>query len=1623
MNKTERGEKEDMKKVISKILVFIMVIASLQGINLNELMAADPDVYAFELQKKILAEGSKELELSDRLNDDYAETAVAKWNIKNAGDYALTYYVEAMNNTTLKVKLTLKNAGDDNVKLLGEVYNEDGTIKEIDYVERKLDNVSNSWGNTSKVNKQVSFEADLKKGNYPSSQQQYNVNLTNVNDVTGKNLNIRLKLDGDLVYVHTTGICKGNINEFELKVESSGTLLFQEKKSLFNGPKNFQIKPVHLKDNTLESVEVIENLTQETPGSKPGVKISFDQIKVLEGEKYIIPSDSSKLDKVIIKLQPQYSIGGSVQDGDDSIRLDFKPIENEIIRINEKDSSYKVGAVDTNGKINIYLASGANLESSVIKWDVLKPSMVVDSLFAYGKEADIYKPGNKGYTYLNYSLNKTTNNQVQFTIKPYNINAAATYTILSANRADGEFTTRTTYEYDPNKTNNKEITTSITSTNVNYFKVKIKIDNNEYESQVVRYDPGDFSPVPTTPSIKNIDNVYVVPTNENSNTSSAKSIGFDIEWFAPSNLRTLLEGGTLYYEMLIRKDKDDLDPLKSPHLAGTLGYAAYSKVFKVSLDAVTNQIIVETDLGTAGQEDITEENANKVMRYNESKGTFKMENVSLMNFSETTNNWEQIEVPVGYDYNTAIMYLKEAGAEAKDSLKDMVIPSNYYVSLRTVYVAADGTKTLAYSNESNLVSVALDITKEVVPVPTKVESQDVSVDKTQAVEEITYSYVDIQEYVKKMIEPAGLKLYTGSNKEERFSGEYEFYLYQNKDALRSNNPDVLEAISVGSNSSLDLNNTTINSQSALEVLKAGGVVPFKVHINSLIGIGEGKLKIEGLDSNTVYYLQLRTKLSPISETGPVSPRVSELSKVFTFTTTTEAMPPIAEDKVPPTPEKIWVEEQINNSSVTLGWAPAKFEEDQDIDLTYYEFIRTEKQLTADDEKLSVEKLVQGDESNVGFRSDKDTTRLEDEPAYMSTYTYKNQTWTNLEPPQLSSKFRLYDDSLNPNNIYYYYVRTVCMIDGKAIKSKWIMVPVTTAPVEPPINLKVEAPKTYSHDTKTEIVISFDAPVPADAKVPEEFAFDIAVKSELDDIYKLDYSIVKLTSTQDAKLTPEGYTHFVYKITGLKPNKRYDIKVRIVDKTKPLLEGGNYPTSLYCDKVSTRTDYDEDEQEKDNKYEEYLKKFDSEAEKLRRRPYWIVEQGETYKYRESYLQTELGLQREYALVVDEKGNSVYYYMPASVMLNENDTNIMLKVTIGSQTLHIRPYTLTSENTAIKSAIEKIASNEIEDYYVGIKFYTQKTSESINGQGALSPKLNVDMELVYMKQRDDLMEDDIMSALNDIIKVERNSFINKLEKEVYNGVIEDDVLSELIEDAMADIEKDHAKQVDRLMDRNTRKTVKITELDKPLFIISEIEAFVADAYYYSNGWVYVESYQVGKGFGIEADKLGTYVFVGQADLASNVPSLGAYQSFIGKYGLTEFFKLDSYMIKTATTKEQVYGATARVLGAKKGTDYIVFLKNTGIKGVTSIGLSKNIRQDEAIYIMMQAYEKLHNRKANSIVIKNKQSVQNIGAFQSIYRTYVYAAVELKMIDNPNSKVLPSKEMTAEEIIKILYKVQAQ
>ena len=1618
-----------VKKTIAKILVLALFVSSIQGGQFVWAADTSAATAGFKITRKMLAETNKGLEVQDRDNRS-EESALAQWDIGATGTYTLKYYIEAIagsstNTKSVDIKVNVKNSNDIDTSI--SISTPAGVAEQVKYIERIFNNATNDWADdTAEKGPTTSIDKDNMSTQATAERERKEFNIV-VSDVKfmnqsgqPENLKLRIKLEDDKIYVFSNGINKGNITPFSLYLDANKCA----EKELFNGPKNYKIVPTHLREVTtggvlkVEDVELIKDSETIKPGSVPGVKLSFEQVKGLSNGKEFKPVNELNSDKkIIVEIGTKYSLDSI----SNSLRLDFVPKKGNGVTINNK--TVISDAIDVeNNQVVMYLSS-AKIKTpaghNIILWNKLATSTVVDASFQYNTQADKYWPSNKGYTYLHYSINKTGPDQVQLNITPYNIHARATYSVYILSTPDTERSEPSfVYEYDPNTTTSSNITIPVPAKVPCYFQIVAEIDSNKYLSQTVYYDSELQEASPEVTTITSIDNIYVVPSKSNDVNDQPQAIGFDITWQAPDNVKKLLEGGDLYYELLLRKNKDQHDPIEKKEDAESDKYAVYSKVFRVYLE--DDKVKVDRAVGTAGKD------RDPAARYSEANKTFTMENVSLKRYGQ--DDWEQIKFKENHLEEQSDKYLK--GIKAEDTLSGYTVPGNYYFSFRTVFIAHDAngnvtTRTIVKSEESNLVSVALNNTEEIIPVPEKITVDRETKDSNGIISEtITIDRVNVKDYVHKMLEPSKLHLYTDVDKTKgRYSGTYEIYFYQDEEKLN----DSLSHIKVGRVSEDTPLNLIDPTTKYINELRNGKVLVLEIPCETLLGNGNEAFTLKGLDQNQVYYLKAKLRLDLWRDKiGDTKPLYSADSKVFTFTTSTEPLPPSDDEKVPTAPEKIWVKNPISSEAPTLvkaptaviGWAPPtdRLTEDETITKVYYEFIRTEKELSDTDKEKSIADLVASDSTKVGFKSES----VEGIESNMSTYI--NGAWKNMSPAQDPRAFELTDNTLQTNKIYYYYVRTVCVYNsntGKPVTSSWIMVPVTTTPVTAPINLKVETEK-YKYDEKTEIFISFDVALPEGSKIGTDYNFDVAIKSEEDSEFSTSkYSSKLYSQTTDNPGTPSGYIHVVYKLSNLKPSKRYYIKVRTVDLNEKD-SNGNYVTSLYTEPVSSRTDYDENEAIKDEKYEEYLKIFDQQAEKLRRKAYWTVEDELVYKYRSSYISTELAGQKEYDLVVEDS-SSAYYYLPAAIFKKANEENVTLNISIGNYTASIRPYTLTKDTSEIAKAIDKVSDNSIEDYYVAVSFKTIKTSATINGETPITPELDIDMNVIYLDKEDAKIESDIELELEKIISDERKDFVKALEKKLGKDKISNDTLNDLVEDAISEIEKAHTKRVKKIVDKAKDKTVSITTIEKAVLISVKVEGFAANGYYKLGGWFAVEVYSAGDIFYIEATRLGTYVLTGQKSLIDTVPSLAPYQSFIAQYGLTDFFTLDTYMIKTAVTKEQLYGAVARVMGATRGTDYVVYLQNSNVAGVNKIGISNAVRQDEAVYIIMQAYEVTHNRKVTSIAIKNKQSVTNIGAFQPVYRDYVYAAVELKIINNPDSKVIPSKQMTVEEIIKILYKMQ--
>lgn len=1430
---------------------------------------------------------------------------------------------------------------------------------------------------------------------------------------------IKMYIKDSEIILSVTGIKKDYITPFNLSYDSGVAGMQKEEESFnaFKGISIFEILPTHLTTEQgvatnpaigLPSQTVIDldkvistNAQSIEAGSRPGIVVSMNKPKTLDGNKFV-PVDQvrsgDKAQQAELYLEELLGKDTGVS-SQKQLKVSFKLDEGAEI-IDTMDGAVKGKVREYQDKYELYFVKDKTMEhlvedkdkDSIVEWPHLEAGMLLDGEVAFGGDlfgettkSNRFKPSRIGYTYVNYSIYRLTSDDISFKVTPYNINGPVSYTLLKEGLLTSGWDAVDIRHYQ-----DKPITDQITLTTKKgaYEKYKIIMgtgsNKGEFESQIVQYNgKNDLVPPPYS-EILNIDNVYVVPDDFAKNdvtTTDISAVGLDLEWRAPEREQLIdyLNTGDIYYELYL---SDSPDKVGKP-----------IKVFKALLDG--GDIKLEPYAGQVKGDLI----------YDASRGSFSAQGVVLKDKKAALNEWEILTIP---EYEGKNTYPTQDQITVKNESK-YTIPNTYYLTIRSAYEkrsTVDKVK-LAISKYSNPKSLSLDIVRKVVPVPETIQSKSSRDEEDKLIQTLYFTPVDLTDYVKYMLDPLDISLYdrinnATQNQASKYNRTYEIYLYQNKDNAFKNVKDVtLQKDNKG--------NPVVNLSDEEKAFIREGETALKIDyisdINTLpVDDKLHELVFKGLDPNTPYYVQVRVKLELCRDGQLLDQKVhSVFSKIHSFTTSTKPVPPSPDEQVPPSPADFFIEEQVNNTSVKLGWKEPEFAEGSREDI-YYELLRSDGAAMAEEDQsrqLKIEDILKTNSKYKGFHT-----------ADQFIQTYKDGAWIELDPKQGSQFLRLEENTLLSNTIYYYYIRTVLKVGDEKVYSDWISVPVTTKPVSSPIKLKVEPYSAYKHDAQHEVVVSFWAPIPKGSKVPEDFDFDIAVKSEKDADYKLDYS-VSLIEQEDID---EHYKKFVYKIRGLEHSTRYDIKVRVVDKTKEEMS-----TSLYSDKVIARTEFSEEDQDKDNAFQEYLDVYDREADKLRRKPYWVVEGSNSegvYKYRQSYIQAEMAAFKTYNLVSKEGSRALRYYLPSDFFEQAVKANTLVNITLDGYTATLRAGMLAG-NEDVEEAREKVKKGKYEDFYIGVTFSLSKINGKINGSYAISPEIYIDMEIVYVDEEDLSIEDEILDTLNDLIDDGREDVIDDLEKEVKDGRINEDKLQRIIDKALEWVMEKHQEKTYKILKREIEKESSIYTIQKPIYLFASLDSYDVSAYYSDYSWQSVYAYNVGNGFAVEANKLGRYVFTGKDQASNLVPDIPGGSDLISKYGLSDFFNIETGLNQTVT-KEKLYGAVARVMGARRGTDYSNYLKDRGVKLIIPNNIYGQVRQDEAIYIIMQAYEKMYYKDINSVYITNKLRVENIGAFQPQYRPYVYAAVELGVIQPQNNKVLPSQGVTAKDVIKMLSKI---
>ncbi|OOB76974.1 MAG: hypothetical protein BEN19_03090 [Epulopiscium sp. Nuni2H_MBin003] len=1671
------------KRIISLMLAFVMVIGICPTIYATPLESE----YSIEASNtpSVLSSATnitkKQYQLPENLNNftgDNTYTFSSGWagiifDYTNDNTYTLEYYVVDNTNKLVKMVHEFKIGNNNEHYVITNVYRADdgGTA------EQMVDGQYQVYNNAS------SRYVDFDFGYNPDEELVPDSAVTNMDIVTTTNSDSNFKGDsGNVVAVLSTGIefryiidsdtnkihfttnsvNNGNVVDFKITGgQPYGTDGGQEL-SVLTALSNFGATPTHYVVNENGEIENSKYIySPEVAGNRPGFDVQFDHPKQISEDYagvYTLDLVDGGEEITASLILTSYSESKNID-----IRFDFAQTESDVTVFNSPDEgtkfyedgvhTLKIVADETLGvDATTHPDLVEELNNEFLQWDELTMSELMNNAQSYIQisttsptfTSSRYYPTDPIYTYLEYYVNRESTSAATIEFDAYKGLGTSTvsYTVYNNEPTGNSVIPEDQYKIASVLGGNSTKIPVIFNSNTddNRYYIVVNFNGLVLVSQVYLYDGTEEVLItPPTPQIESISNVYVVPPESDDDINKAYAIGFDMKWTAPTNstynrmLNEMLEEGTLYYEMMLYESQADAEIQDEAERAAT---RIYSKVFEVEFDDPESQVIeLNPYLGEAGTKVGVDDNGNDIKQgvYSEVDGSFTMEDIEIKSYLYNGNDNKinrLLTFPDGYLED--VDYIdKDSGIVEEKPDVAYEIPSTYYVTIRAVFDYDnnnDGTeeKKLQISNESNMYSLTFNPKEEILPIVSSISHTEYL---EQGINQISFNVVDIRDYIDLMLEPVHWDFATMNGVENKNLRTYEVFLYQqaepsaNTAATENNfNPDtnlVVErnnSLSIGTLTA-DVTQTSSTGETFIDEIRAGETV--KIEYVDDVNVASSSVwpvvDITGLDENQTYYVKIRVKIE--SGDSSVDPHYSGISKELTFTTHTDPKPPTPDEQKPPAPGDIWIVEDDNipsQTAVKLGWEAPVYSTEYEM---FYELIRStdgQADVTLLDSSLSLSEIISEENTIIGFDTREQLVR---------TYTAENLDGETLDPMQYSAALQLTDITLIPNKVYYYYVRTVVIVDGVPVSSEWINIPVTTSPLAKPINLSAEKVSDYYYDPTSEVVISFLGPIPEDAEIPTDYDFEFIVKGEDDSDYILagedsKYTVTPMIPVTVPNTTPMGYQYYVYKIENLNSNSRYDIKIRVVDYVTEVDEGEERPRSGYSDTLVYRTDLDETDENNKAKLEEMLDLYDDLTADLSNSPYWIIKQtnnSAVYKYKNSYLKSELVINDVYKL---EGGtNSLDYYFPASTFETANENNTMIQVEIDEFTLTIRPNTINSAIKEVNKVMSATAAGTLDDYYIRLSLDTQKI-DNVNYQPALTQEFVVGLEVVELKTEDVFIEIDIEQRMSELITLGRVEAEDELRIEIENADLDNTELEELVAEIVYEISLEHQSDAKEILEYAIQGTERIISVSNKMLLETSITGSNIVAYYYNDGWKSIFSFQLPSGYALEIEDMGSYAFSGTLVVDFEIPTI-AGSSIINKYGLGEIFNLTTGLEQTAT-KQQVYDAVAKVLNAPDGVNSVLYLQNSGLQGITSANLNSGIRQDEAIFVLMQLYEKVTYRSVSQIVITDRQSVTNIGAFTPIYREYVYAGVQLGFVQTVDAQVYPSQPLKVSEVIDIMVNI---
>ncbi|GHV40013.1 hypothetical protein FACS189490_04550 [Clostridia bacterium] len=829
-------------------------------------------------------------------------------------------------------------------------------------------------------------------------------------------------------------------------------------------------------------------------------------------------------------------------------------------------------------------------------------------------------------------------------------------------------------------------------------------------------------------------------------------------------------------------------------------------------------------------------------------------------------------------------------------------------------------------------------------------------------------------------------------------------------------------------------------------------VPFEI-VNYIYNVEPQTvtIKFDGLDKNQRYLVTADAQLNFVAtytdsdgvKTQDYVTKYPTLSNVAAILTKTDLAVPSPGENIPAMPNPIWEREEARSTKLTIHWDQIPSSDANGV-ANEYEIIRVKETPITPPDKLKIRNMTIGD--YLKYELDVENSKVETialktntkEPVWtVLEYDYKGKqfvrpaTYTAFEATIEDGALWLDDNTVVPNSVYYYYVRTVQSIDGFVTYSPWNGVAATTRPVEGPIHLEiVRGNPLYPYNLLTETVIAFDAPISDLGQLGIDYdlyySLKLSNKPWADDV-KMD---AKVLAESAVRLSDDmnGYYHFTYKISGLVSGAEYSVRVRMRDNA-------NRDWSMFSNVVTTRTNLDQGEYDNKKETDSWLDYVGERLEELIKRPIYYTQDTKSELdgiYRPTMINGVLSNQgAEIDLMPSENGaGKLVYYLPGSVIDEVNNRGKVLTATdaeTGMKVILSKGSIDFTYDETIYSVKNDIGKHVYGDYALRLTVTFQQINDVIDGFDVFGKQVTVTLECVAVSTS--LTEWDKAVAARYKELIGGNLFSEADKKTLSDMIRNGSQNTELVKyaDGIYARAKASLQQETRAMlSAITAKTYGMSGFAAPVMIVSQPtpENGTVRGYTKIGGkWSPTDTLTYGNGKAIRTAEQGVFAFAaGIVNLPGTENILGnsVFTPIIAKYALEDYLgKGAAFSLTDNVTLYAVAGIVARVAGAQKTADPVKYLNGMGY--TVSARNSQSATKEETLYLFMALYEIKTGTKAEQMKITNLNKTAQITNLDKKYVPYVRAAYQIGLYED--TRMNAKQNFTNEDVLGILLKLNGK